>query len=273
MARKGRSPLFTRLATESHLLKSLPASERVAKLFDAAFSLLRREGYRDEYVYRAALTHKVLLGRHSLQTASMLNEFRVGECKADVAIFNGTSTVYEIKSERDSLTRLQRQVTAYARVFARVYVIAAESHVDAVLGSVPTDVGVLVLNRRYRISTCRDAADRPERTSPAAIFDSIRTIEARRILQLHGVAIPDVPNTEIVSALRQLFVRLAPRDAHDGMVKVLKTTRNLLPLSDLVAQLPSSLYTAALSVPLRKVDHARFISALNTPLKDAMTWA
>ena len=153
MARKGRSPLFARLASQSRLLSSLSLSERVYTLFDAAFRLLKREGYRHEYIYKAALTHKILLGKHSLQTASMMNEFRVGECKADVAILNGTATVYEVKSERDSLTRLERQIAAYATVFAKVYVIAAESHVQAVANTVPDFVGILRLNRRHHIPT------------------------------------------------------------------------------------------------------------------------
>ena len=57
------------------------------------------------------------------------------------------------------------------------------------------------------------------------------------ILQSHGVSLPVVPNTALNSALRELFVRLDARQAHTGMVQVLKKTRNLLPLSELVAQL------------------------------------
>jgi hypothetical protein len=273
MARNGRSPLFARLVNESRLSLSPSAPERVSNFFELAFSLLKREGYRHEYIYRTALTHKVLLGKHSLQTASMLTEFRVGECKADLAILNGTATVYEIKSERDSLARLERQVRTYASVFARVYVIAADSHVDAVTKTVPEEVGILCLNRRHRISTIREAADHPERTSPEAIFDSIRTDEARIILEAHGVSLPSVPNTELSRMLRHHFVQLEPSKAHDAMVRVLKRTRNLLPLSDLVAQLPPSLHTAALSVPLRKIDHSRLVSAVNTSLRDAMGWA
>lgn len=272
MARTGRSPLFLRLAVQSDLLDFVDASNRVSDLFEVAFALLRREGHRHEYIYKAALTQRILLGKHSLQTASMLTEFRVGECKADVAILNGTATVYEIKSERDSLYRLARQVTAYARVFARVYVIAAESHVDAVIASVPGDVGILRLSDRHHISTVREAADHPERTSPAAIFDSIRTDEARLILMTQGVTIPVVPNTILSAVLRDLFVTLDPSTAHSGMVQVLKKTRNLLPLSDLVAQLPPSLQTAALSVPLRKLDHSRLVTAVNTRLNEALSW-
>jgi hypothetical protein len=273
MAKKGRSPLFARLARQSRLPNSLSPSACVSALFEAAFALLKREGYRHEYIYKAALTHKILLGRHSLQTASMMNEFRVGDCKADVAILNGTATVYEIKSERDSLTRLERQVTAYATVFAKVYVIAAESYVHAVCKTVPEFVGILRLNSRGQISTVREAIDQPERTSPSAIFDSIRTAEAQMILSSLGVTIPTVPNTALHAILRREFVKLAPVQAHTEMVRVLKRTRNLLPLSALVSQLPHSLQTAALSVPLRKSDHERFVMAVNSRLQDAMGWA
>lgn len=273
LARKGRSPLFMRLAAQSRLLTGFPPCERVSAIFNAAFSMLKRQGYRHEYIYKAALTHKILLGTHSLRTASMLNEFRVGDCKADIVILNGTAAVYEVKSERDSLARLERQVETYATVFAKVYVIAAQHHMRAVISTVPRFVGILHLNNRHRISTLREAKDRPERTSPAAIFDSIRTGEARMILSSFDVPVPPVPNTRLHATLRDAFVKLDPIQAHAGMVQVLKETRNLLPLSTLVGKLPPSLQTAALSVPLRKVDHERLLSAVNTPLRDAMGWA
>lgn len=273
LARRGKSPLFTRLARQSLLLSSLAASKCVYDLFEAAFSLLQQQGYRDEYIYKAALTRRILFGRHSLHTASMLNEFRVGTCKADLAILNGKATAYEVKSERDSLVRLHKQVTTYATVFAQVYVIASENHVAGVENTVPRDVGILVLNRRYQISTVREASGTPEQTSPEAIFNSVRTEEARRILALNGVDVPVVPNTALHAVLHERFVKLEAAQAHAGMVQVLKKTRNLLPLSTLVSQLPDSLQTAALSIPLRKLDHARLVDAINTPLEIAAAWA
>lgn len=273
MARKGKSSLFARLVEETRLLENGSSFDHVYQLFDGAFKLLRKKAHRHEYVYKAALTHKILLGTHNLQTASMLTEFRVGECKADLAILNGTATVYEIKSERDSLSRLERQLHAYKQVFAKIYVIAGENHVGAIFNAVSPDVGIMKLSNRYQISTLREALDQPEHTEPAAIFDAIRLSEAKQILALNDVAIPRVPNTQLHSALRSRFVELAPRVAHSGMVQVLKKSRNLMPLADLVGQLPISLQSAALSIPMRKIDHARLLSAVNAPLSEAMNWA
>jgi hypothetical protein len=272
MARKGKSPLFTRLAKESGMSDSLPGTELVRNLFDAAFSVLRRPGLRHEYIYKSALTKNILLGKHSLRTASILTEFRAVDCKVDLAILNGSATAYEVKSERDSLLRLERQMAAYSKVFARVYVIAAECHLEAILASVPEDIGILRLNNRHNISMLREAEDRADRTSPEAIFESLRTEEARMILSSLGYRIPLVPNTELNFALRQLFVGLDPLDAHNGMVRILRHTRSLFSLSNLLEELPPSLQMAALSVTLRKLDHWRLVAAVNTPLQIAMCW-
>jgi len=273
MARRGRSPLFARLARETALVDWVSARSPVHRFFDKAFSLLKQEGVRDEYIYKAVLMHRILLGKYSLRSACMLNEFRVGECKADIVILNGTATVYEVKSERDSLQRLQRQLAAYLTVFAQVYVIAAEDHILGVESLVPEDVGILRLSPSNRILTVREAIDRPERTSSAAIFESLRTQEARQLLISHGITVPDVPNTALRATLKNLFVKLDPNKAHQGMVKVLKETRNLVSLSALVTQLPKSLQAAALSVPLRKADHARLVEAVQTRMEVAMNWA
>lgn len=272
LARHGKSPIFARLAKEALAQSQLLATPCVYSFFDAAFDILKKSDCRHEYIYKAAITDKVLLGKHSLQTASMLNEFRVGECKADVVILNGTATVYEIKSERDSLSRLEKQIEAYKSFFAKVYVIAGENHIDAIRSMVSRDVGIMKLSGRHQITTLREAKNKPERISPLIVFESIRIEEAKKILCLMDLPIPDVPNTQMHAALREQFLKLNPRKVHYGMVKILKTTRNLRPLSDLVRSLPVSLQSAALSVPMRQIDHARLLGAVKTSLKTAIHW-
>ncbi|HKX77562.1 MAG TPA: sce7726 family protein [Novosphingobium sp.] len=273
MAKKGRSSLFSRLVAETNLRDHCGTEATVGEAFDSAFDVLKVAGQRDEYIYRSAISHKILMGTHSLQTASMLNEFRAGSCKADLVILNGTATVYEIKSERDSLARLANQVENYKRVFAKVNVIASEGHVDGVLATVPDDVGVMCLSRRYRISTVREAVDRPARICPVTVFESLRSAEAIAILKALGIAVPQVPNTQRHAALRALFADLDPATLHVEMVHTLKRTRNLAPLGELVDRLPGSLQAAALSIPVRRTDHDRIVEAVETPLGAAMAWS
>ncbi|WP_340571179.1 sce7726 family protein [Stenotrophomonas sp. G106K1] len=272
MAKYGRSTLFSRLALQADVWGELDVLATVGDAFDSAFGVLRVAGRRDEYVYRAAVIRKVLMGTHSLRTASMLSEFRVGGSKADLVILNGTSTAYEIKSERDSLSRLASQVENYKRLFAKVNVIAGESHVDRVLAIVPEDVGVMCLSRRYRISTVREVVECPERICPATVFESLRIAESSEILRSMGGDVPKVPNTQRHALMRELFETLDPVLLHREMVRTLKRTRNLAPLSELLQGLPESLHAAALSISVRHGDHERLVKAIRTPLKTAMNW-
>lgn len=273
MAKKGRSPLFARLLALTDIAARWSHYATVGEAFDAAFDVLKTAGRRDEYIYRSALTHNVLMGTHSLNTACMLTEFRAGACRADLAILNGTATVYEIKSERDSLARLANQVENYKQVFAKVYVIASEMHATDVLNTAPDDVGVMVLGSPYRITKLREAEDRPDRICPAIVFESLRAAEAVAILKRLKIAVPDVPNTQRHAAMRAVFAQLDPTAVHKAMVNTLKRTRDLAPLSDLVDHLPRSLHAAALSIQVRRADHVRIVEAVSTPLGAAMAWA
>lgn len=272
-AKKGRSPTFARLIAETRIAEICTAGATVGEAFDTAFAMLRRVGHRNEYVYRAALTSNVLLGTHSFKTASMLSEFRVGTCKADLVILNGTTTVYEIKSERDSLSRLARQIENYQKVFAKIYVIASESHVRGVIDIVPEEVGVMSLCRRSHISTIRYATDRSDLVCPQTIFDSLRSAEARMILKELDADVPNVPNTILYRVTREVFGQLQPKKVHKAMVETLKRTRNLAPLGVLVDRLPSSLHAAALSTQVRRMDYDRLLKAVCTSLGTAMHWA
>lgn len=272
LSKRGESPLLARLVRESGLLVDASGDARVGDLFELAYQHLRLRNNRHEYVYKSAITQKVLLGTHSLKTASMITEFRVGSCKADVVILNGTGTVYEIKSERDTLSRLGGQIKAYRRVFACVNVIVGENHAEEVLTLAPEDVGVMLLCAKHRISTLREAQDLPQRTDSNAIFDSINQDEVQHILCAAGIKIPEVPNTVRYRVLRDFFAGLPPEFAHREMVRTLKHTRSLLPLKELLGDIPPSLYSMTLASRLRQRDHGRLIAALNVPVAEALGW-
>ena len=271
-AARGKSGVAARLLRQSGILPGLDPNGTLSDAYEVAFRFLRHRPNRHEYIYKAAITQKVLLGIHNLYTASMLTEFRVGQCKADVVVLNGTGTVYEIKSERDALVRLQNQVETYLRVFASVNVIVGENHLEEVLRRTSKEVGVMVLSDGYTISSRREAVVDPSRTCPECIFDAMNLKEAETVLRNIGIDIPPVPNTRKYVVLHELFVSLDPTMAHEGMVRVLKKSRNLRSLESLLAGVPQCLHSATLSTKIRKRDHGRYTEALNTPLEAALLW-
>lgn len=258
---------LTKLLEEAKLTRShTKAFATLGSFFDVVFQALNNSQARNEYIYKSAIAHKRLLGVHSLNTAILLNEFRAGVSKADAVVLNGTSTVYEIKSERDSLARLASQLTDYQKVFARTNVITSEKQVASVLAAVPEQVGVLCLTKRYQISTIREATEQPELLRSVSMFNSLRRNEAQIILENIGVDFPEVPNTLLHQELSKLFKELDPLQVHSEMVKVLKVTRSQAQLKDFIAAVPKSLQAAALSVPLKQAEQKNFLEVINKPL-------
>lgn len=268
----GQSALLARLLPQSGVAGAVAEDATVGDAFDVAFALLRSLGNRDEYVYRSALTLKILLGHHNLRTASMLSEARVGVCKADVVVLNGTATAYEIKSERDSLARLQSQLAAYSELFAAVNVVTSPSHLESVMRLVPADVGVLLLSDRFTLRTERPAVVDPSRTNPLAVLDFVRIEEAASILGSFGLVMPAVPNTMVRGALREVFATLDPSRLHQQMVTTLKASRSQRDASDFIQTVPMSLRAAMLSMKMSPSSQRRLRDATRLPVDVALAW-
>lgn len=89
-------------------------------------------GMRD-YDVRSALKAQ-LVEEHRSEAANTLVVDELGLCnevRVDVAVVNGLLSGFEIKSERDKLTRLPGQVATYSRVLDHAVLVVAASHLKA----------------------------------------------------------------------------------------------------------------------------------------------
>jgi hypothetical protein len=204
----------------------------------------------------------------------MLTEFRVDECKADAVVLNGTSHVYEIKSEMDSFERLDRQLAAYRKMFDFITVITTERLYNAVLDRVPSEIGVMVLAEgeyQFRLKKCRhDAKSNKNNVEPLIIFNSLQRHEYLKIIkESFGISLTHLPNTQIYSEAKTIFIRLSPVAAHDAMVEVLKHRRETRRVADFVHDVPGSLKAASLSMRLTHEERARFVDLLHKDISSA----
>ena len=266
LAQNHYSTLFFDLLNASGLTNIIEARTTVKDVFEFAFSVLRKRDYRHEYIYKAALFEKVQLGHHSLNTACMINEIRVGKSKADTVLFNGNATAYEIKSERDSLSRLGNQISDYYQVFPLVNVIAGENHIPALEHIFPEKMGILTLTRRYTITTVRSASADYSNLDHQKILNCIRISEAKSILTKIGICIPDVPNTRIYDEISLLFDQIDLKLLHMTMVHTLKKSRSLASLGEYLAEIPTPLKSVVVSAKLRNSDKLKLLNVLNTPI-------
>lgn len=93
---------------------------------------------------RAALHAKVLADYHGDPETLVLDEFDLwyGSARVDIAVVNGRIHGYEIKSDRDTLERLDGQMAVYNTVLDRVTIVVGARHLEGVLERVPEWWGV-----------------------------------------------------------------------------------------------------------------------------------
>lgn len=204
-----------------------------------AYRELQRS-YGGEYVYGNELVRDIL-ARHSLATTRIFSELRVDQSWADLVVVNGTSTVYEIKTARDRLHRLPRQLQAYRRVFDRTFVVCDPVLLAGVTQVAPPDVGVLIMTSNGHLDTIRDAQSRRLALEPRALFGLLREPEASYILTKWLGGAPSVPNTLRREVWRNLFSELDPASAHEAVIDALRARRPNANVERLVSSSPAAM--------------------------------
>ncbi|MGC2475829.1 MAG: sce7726 family protein [Candidatus Sulfotelmatobacter sp.] len=107
-----------------------------------------------------------------------------GVARVDLAVVNGTIHGYEIKSERDTLTRLPGQAEIYNRVLDYVTVVTAPMHADNVRKAVPEWWGVWAVvsdNGEVRLEELRESGRNSE-VNPFALAQLLWRDEALQVL-------------------------------------------------------------------------------------------
>ena len=235
--------LIEALQIELSLSPNCPLSETINK----TYNILRREGNRTDYVYRNAIIDKVVVGKHSINTATPIQEFRVGSSLAELVVLYGTSTVYEIKSERDTFKRLASQIINYSKVFERTYVVTSTTKLRSLEHELPDHVGVITLSRGYTLQTVRKATTNWDLIDPIAISRAMTIPEACTALEHLGLPVPNVPNMFIRRALDETFKRLGAQICSRAFISTVKISRKPSVTQANITRVPRPLRSFAVS--------------------------
>lgn len=122
-------------------------------------------------------------------------EMNVNKSRVDLGRVNGKSLAYEIKTELDTVYRLEKQINDYMKVFEYVNIITHKTHTKKIIDLVPQICGII----EYRFNegncsfrTLRKAKKNNEIEAKVQI-DNLSSEDLRRLLVSSGYKNP--PNT------------------------------------------------------------------------------
>jgi hypothetical protein len=236
----------------------------VGGVFDCIFSIMLKK-YRNEYVFKNRLVESSFLKKYSPENATLVTELRVGRCVADAVLINGTSTCFEIKTEYDSLSRLSDQLAAYRKIFDKVVVVAAETHIDDLLIQLPEDIGLTLLTKGAALKVLRKPGDLSNQSIDISVLAG--TLRLKELIKLTKTLTDQnlpLSNIEVYHFCTDVLLNSDPSKVRLGFRKVLKSCRKQD--AAILSSVPKSLKNAFVSYSFTTKELNGLLTYLKFPL-------
>lgn len=133
--------------------------------------------YCNEYVFKNILYYNIIK-KYSLATTALLSEFKIAKSIADLVLINGEVKVFELKTDLDTLSRLDVQLTDYKKVAEKVNIVVSSKYINQVLSLYKeTNYGVLEIVENSNFIEHRQAISDKSLFEFSALFKLLRKDE------------------------------------------------------------------------------------------------
>ena len=151
--------------------------------------------HRNEYFYKNELLNSLLIQNGKISSCSALTELPVADSKTDMIFIdeNDVGTVYEIKTELDTLNRLESQIHDYYKAFPYIYVVTSSNHLHQLEQALEeTNVGIIELTNDNKFVYRKEATCNTNNLSHDVLFRILRKKEFESIVLKYFKELPDV---------------------------------------------------------------------------------
>ena len=102
----------------------------------------------DDLTIRRNFHRRELQKHHNNKNTLVIDELGLnhGKNRADIATVNGKMIGYEIKSDNDTLYRLEEQIKSYNAIFDKINIIVGLKHINKIPKYIPNWWGIFTAN-------------------------------------------------------------------------------------------------------------------------------
>lgn len=224
--------------------------------------------YRCEYVYKNELI-ELLIKKYAHSNTVIFNEFRMRKSIVDLAMFNGNSRAFEIKTEYDTTRRLIGQLVDYTRVFQLCYVVIPANMLETYEKDIPPYIGIVLMRESGGVLELDEARPAVENKNIDAgmMMKCLRTKEYENMVIEEFGKLPDVPYYEMYEACEEKLYDMPPDKLHQYFLKEIEKRKNNMCL---LKKAPRELRQMYLQLGLSKGQIDILQTYLNNPIKSQL---
>lgn len=192
------------------------------KFFQYAYKVLSKH-YPNEYIYKNQFLNNWLKNELGTNDSVIFSELRLGKAIADLAMFNGISKVFEMKTILDKEYRLSRQLEVYQKVFNEVYIVVPFSQVERYQGF-DEQVGIILYDdKSFHL-------ERPATTNydldPTQLMEILHTKEYKQLVLAHYGTLPEMNAFTQFDQCKELISQIPVADLNSLFIQAMKQRKS-----------------------------------------------
>jgi len=218
------------------------------------------KNYPNEYVLKNEFLNKWLKKDLGTDNSVIFNEFRIGKAIADLAMFNGVSKVFEIKTILDKEYRLSNQLQEYKKIFNEVYIIVPNILLSK-YSNYDNSVGIISFDSSSKKFELIKKAERIKKIDSNTLMEVLHTKEYIQISKAHFGLLPEMNSFNQFEICKELISRIPQKDLNNLFLIAMKK-RNINNL--FFNKVNSEFNQICLSLNLKKQERDKLINSLKT---------
>lgn len=258
-------PRYQKLCSEQNLTYNSSNLAAIQDIYKLLCSTHQNEYFFKNTLFNYFFNESVLSDDLNL-SPTILNEFHVASSIPDLIIIkpNETSEILEIKSQCDSLERLQSQLPDYYKVFRKVSLVTGEKlYTKAIAMTKKSNLGLYLINKKGEVIQEKEAKLCNDRLELSECFKFLRQKEYLNVLKKYFNYSYSTfnPSFKNYQECKSLFCSLDKITASLEIEEALsmRTNNNLQYLSKVPFELRSLFYFSNLT----KIEKSRIIDFFN----------
>lgn len=222
--------------------------------------------YQNEYIFKNEFLNEWLISELGEDNSKIFSEFRVGSSVADLAMINGCSKLFEIKTEFDSDIRLPLQLENYKKAFNQIYLIIPESKLG-IYEKYDKTVGLITFNSNSDNSfTLNRNASINFEIDSSTIMSILHTNEYKSIVKKHFGYLPHMTSFSQFKTCSELIFEIPKIELNKLFIAEIKKRGINGALSSRYYKEFNQLF---LALKMNRANKNKMIDLLKTPIQNS----
>ncbi|MCG7282013.1 sce7726 family protein [Chryseobacterium taklimakanense] len=179
------------------------------------------KSYPNEYIVKNEFLNRFLKKELGNEDSIIYNEFRIGKAIADLAMFNGISKVFEIKTVLDKEYRLSNQIQEYKKIFNEVYIIVPTIQLSKYI-NYDKNIGIIAYDNENRKFELIQKSVRNYEMDKDVVMEILHTKEYMQIVNEYFKELPEMNSFNQFQICKDLIKRIPNEDLNKLFLKTMK---------------------------------------------------